>query len=78
MGYLFPFIKELIQNAEDAEATEINILYDARQINHTSATNENYNKFFKVSCVFMFCCCLKILTCSFCTHYLVNKCGSFS
>ncbi|XP_060572031.1 sacsin-like [Ruditapes philippinarum] len=40
-------LKELIQNAEDAEATEINILYDARQINHTSATNENYNRFFR-------------------------------
>ncbi|XP_053401285.1 sacsin-like [Mercenaria mercenaria] len=41
-------LKELIQNAEDADATEVNILYDGRHVNDQgSGTTATYNKFFK-------------------------------
>ncbi|XP_053402672.1 sacsin-like [Mercenaria mercenaria] len=41
-------LKELIQNAEDAEAREVKIVYDRRKINEqTSGNNLKYTKFFR-------------------------------
>lgn len=41
-------IKELVQNAEDAGATKIKILYDGRRINTVKNKKLPYRKFFKV------------------------------
>ena len=45
----FCVLKELVQNAEDAGATEVSILYDGRPINtEINDKTMSYRKFFKV------------------------------
>ena len=47
MIYIIPF-QELVQNAEDAGASEMKILYDGRRLNTDIAKKVPYRKFFKV------------------------------
>ena len=44
----FSSLQELVQNAEDAGATEMKILFDGRRLNTDTAEKLPYRKFCKV------------------------------